>query len=42
MERPAMEEFMMNLYDNQYIKIDAAGLTPDQLLTSSVSKILID
>ena len=32
MERPAMEEFMLNLYDNQYIRVESAGLTPDELL----------
>ena len=28
-ERSSMEELLMNLYDNQYIKLDSAGLTPD-------------
>ena len=30
-ERSGMEELMINLYDNQYIKVDAAGLTPDEI-----------
>lgn len=30
-ERPAMEELLINFYDNQYIKLDSAGLTPDEI-----------
>lgn len=33
-ERPAMEELLINFYDNQYVKIDAGGLTPDELTDS--------
>ncbi len=27
-----MEELLINLYDNQYIKLDSAGLTPDEIV----------
>lgn len=27
-----MEELLINLFDNQYIKLDSAGLTPDELV----------
>jgi len=30
-ERPAMEELLINLYENQYVKVDSAGLTPDEI-----------
>jgi len=30
-ERPAIEELLINFFDSQFIKIEAAGLTPDQL-----------
>lgn len=42
MERPAMEEFMLNLYDSQYIRVDSAGLTPDELTSCVVCKIKPD
>jgi hypothetical protein len=31
-ERPSMEELLINFYDNQYIKLDCAGLTPDEVV----------
>jgi YHS domain-containing protein len=30
-ERPAMDDFIINCYDQTYIKIDIAGLTPDEV-----------
>jgi hypothetical protein len=27
-----MEELLINFYDNQYIKLDVGGLTPDELV----------
>lgn len=30
-ERPAMEELLINFYEDQFIRLDAAGLTPDEL-----------
>lgn len=33
---------MLNLYDSQYIKIDAAGLTPDEITDSVVCRIKPD
>lgn len=42
MERPALEELMMPLFDNQYIKLDSAGLTPDDLLVISLSRMTPD
>lgn len=41
-ERPAMEELLINFYDNQYIKIDSAGLTPDELTETVSCKIKPD
>ena len=37
-----MEELMINLYDNQYIKVDAAGLTPDEICEQVSYKIKSD
>jgi hypothetical protein len=42
MERPAMEELLLSLFDNQYIKIDSAGLTPDELLACVACRITPD
>jgi len=42
MERPAMEELFLPLFDSQYIKIDAAGLKPDELLNISSLRIAPD
>ena len=30
-ERPAMEELLINFYEDQFIRLEAAGLTPDEL-----------
>ena len=30
-ERPSMEELLINLFDNQYIKLDSVGLEPEEL-----------
>jgi hypothetical protein len=30
-ERPAMDDFIINCYDQTYIKIDIAGLTPNEV-----------
>lgn len=38
-ERAGMEELMINLYDTQYIKVDAAGLTPDEITEQVTFKI---
>lgn len=37
-----MEELLINFYDNQYIKIDSAGLTPDELTETVSCKIKPD
>ena len=41
-ERPAMEELLINFYENQYIKIDAAGLTPEEITDSVQSRLKFD
>jgi hypothetical protein len=33
-ERPAIEELLINFYEDQFIRLEAAGLTPDQLADS--------
>lgn len=33
-ERPAMEELLINFYEDQFIRLDAAGLNPDELADS--------
>ncbi len=30
-ERPGMEELLIHLYNDQYVKVDSAGLVPDQI-----------
>lgn len=41
-ERSAMEELLLSLYDNQYIRVDCAGLTPDEVTDCVVCKIKPD
>jgi hypothetical protein len=41
-ERPSMEDLLLNMYDNQYLKVDSAGLTPDEICSSIVSRIQPD
>lgn len=41
-ERPAMEELLINFYENQYIKIDAAGLTPDELTDTAQCRLKLE
>lgn len=41
-ERPAMEELCMSLFDNQYIKLDCAGLTPDEMTNCVLAKLKTD
>ena len=41
-ERPAMEELMITFYDNQFIRIDAAGLTPEQITDAVQCRIKSD
>jgi hypothetical protein len=30
-ERPAMDDFIANLYDHTYIRVETAGMTPDEI-----------
>jgi len=30
-ERPAMEELLVNFHEDQFIRLDAAGFTPDEI-----------
>jgi hypothetical protein len=41
-ERPSMEDLLLNMYDNQFLKVDSAGLTPDEICASVVSRIKPD
>ena len=41
-ERPAMEDLLINFYDNQYIKLDSAGMTPDELTDAVQCRIKAD
>lgn len=41
-ERPAMEELLINFYDSQYIKLDVGGLTPDEVLDCVSCRIVTD
>ena len=41
-ERPAMEELLINFYESQYIKLDVGGLTPDEMLECVSSRIVSD
>lgn len=41
-ERPAVEELLINLYDNQYIRIDCAGLNPDEITNCVLCRIKYD
>ena len=41
-ERPAIEELLINFYEDQFIKLDAAGMTPDQLVESVQIKLKPD
>lgn len=38
-ERPAFDDILLTLYDNQYWRIDAAGLTPEQITNSITEKV---
>lgn len=37
-----MEELLISLYDNQYIKVDAASLTPEEVTECVACKIKFD
>ena len=37
-----MEELLINFFDNQYIKLDSAGLTPDELTDCVTCKVKSD
>ena len=37
-----MEELLINFYDNQYIKLDSAGLTPDELTDAVTCRVKLD
>jgi len=41
-ERPAMEELLINFYEDQFIRLDAAGLTPDELTDSVECRLKAD
>jgi len=41
-EKSTMDEILMGLFDNQYIKIDSAGLTPDELTDCVACRIQPD
>lgn len=38
-ERPSMEELLINFHENQYIRLDSAGLTPEELTNCVSSRI---
>ena len=37
-----MEEVLINLFDNQYIKVDAASLTPEEITDCVQCKVKLD
>jgi hypothetical protein len=37
-----MEELLINFYENQYIKLDSAGLTPDELTDAVTCRVKPD
>jgi len=37
-----MEELLISLFDHQYIRIEAGGLTPEELLSTSIARIKSD
>lgn len=41
-ERPAMEELLINFHEEQFIRLDAAGFTPDELTESVASRLRPD
>jgi hypothetical protein len=41
-ERPALDDMLVRLYNHQYLKLDAAGLTPDELADSTAWRIRPD
>lgn len=41
-ERPAMDDFIINCYDQTYIKMDIAGLTPDEVCETVKFRLKID
>ena len=41
-ERPAMEELLINFYEDQFIRLDAAGLTPDELTDAVQCRLKAD
>lgn len=41
-ERPAMEELLINFYENQYIELDSGGLNPDELVECASCRIKPD
>ena len=38
-ERNIFDEFIVKLYDNTYVKVDIAGLTPDELTDTVLARI---
>ena len=38
-ERSSMEEILINLYENQYIKINSGGLSPDIIQDIIISRV---
>jgi len=41
-ERPALDDFLVRLYNHQYLKIDCAGLTPDEIADSAEWRVRSD
>lgn len=38
-ERPAIEELLVNFHEDQFIRLDAAGFTPDELTEAVQSRV---
>ncbi len=41
-ERPAMEELLVNFHEDQFIRLDAAGLTPEEITDAISVRIKTD
>jgi hypothetical protein len=38
-ERPALDDMLVKLFNHQYLKLDSAGLTPDELADSAAWRV---
>jgi|LauGreDrversion4_2_1035121.scaffolds.fasta_scaffold606514_2 YHS domain-containing protein len=41
-ERPAIEELLINFHEDQFVRLDAAGLTPDEIVDACQSRLKTD